>query len=120
MHLSYRSSSQRCSVKKVFLKISQYSQDKTCPRVFFIKVAGLRSATLLKETLAQVLSYEFCYIFKNTFFYKTPLVAASEVISSGKWSDLGHFLKDQGKFFCHFYVPFFYIFLTPKNHKLSL
>ena len=32
----------------------------------------------MKETLAQVFSYEFCYIFENTFLYKTPLVAASE------------------------------------------
>ena len=32
-----------------------------------------------KETLAQVLSCEFCEISKNTFFYRTLLVAASEV-----------------------------------------
>ena len=30
-----------------------------------------------KETLTQVLSYEFCEIFKNTFFYRIPPVAAS-------------------------------------------
>ena len=30
-----------------------------------------------KETLAQVLFCEFCEIFKNTFCYRTPLVAAS-------------------------------------------
>ena len=40
---------------------------------------GVRApATLLKkETLAQVFSCEFCEIFKNIFFYRTPLVAAS-------------------------------------------
>ena len=27
-----------------------------------------------KETLAQVFSCEFCEIFKNTYFYRTPLV----------------------------------------------
>ena len=32
-----------------------------------------------KETLAQVFSREFCEICKNTFFYRTPLVAASEI-----------------------------------------
>ena len=32
-----------------------------------------------KETLAQVFSCEFCEIPKNTFFHRTPLVAASEV-----------------------------------------
>ena len=31
-----------------------------------------------KETLAQVFSCEFCEISKNTFFYRTPLVAASD------------------------------------------
>ena len=30
-----------------------------------------------KETLAQVFSCEFCEISKNTFYYRTPLVAAS-------------------------------------------
>ena len=30
-----------------------------------------------EETLAQMFSYEFCKIFKNTFSYRTPLVAAS-------------------------------------------
>ena len=34
--------------------------------------------------------------------------------SSVKWRDPRHFLKSQGKFFCHFHVPFFYIFLTSK------
>ena len=32
-----------------------------------------------KETLAQVFCCEFCKISKNTFFYRTPLVAASVV-----------------------------------------
>ena len=31
-----------------------------------------------KETLAQVFSCEFCEIYKNTFFYRIPLVAAFE------------------------------------------
>ena len=33
---------QRCSVKKVFLEISQNSQENTWARVSFYKVAGLR------------------------------------------------------------------------------
>ena len=32
-----------------------------------------------KETLTQVFSCEFCESFKNTFFYRTPLVDASEL-----------------------------------------
>ena len=37
---------QRCSVKKVFLEISQNSQENACARVFFNEVAGLRPAAL--------------------------------------------------------------------------
>ena len=33
-----------------------------------------------KETLAQLFSCEFCEIYKNTFYYRTPLVAASGVL----------------------------------------
>ena len=62
---------QTYSVKKVFLEISQNSQENTCARVpkacNFIK----------KETLAQVFFCEFCEISKNTFSHRTPLVAAS-------------------------------------------
>ena len=36
-----------------------------------------RPVTLLKKTLAQVFSCEFSEIFKNSYFYRTPLVAAS-------------------------------------------
>ena len=43
----------RCSVKKMFLEISK------------------------KETLAQVFSYEFCEISKNTFFHRTLLTLLS-------------------------------------------
>ena len=31
---------QRCSLKKVFLEISQNSQENTCARVFFNEIAG--------------------------------------------------------------------------------
>ena len=33
-----------------------------------------------KEALTQVFSCEFCEIYKNTFCYRTPLVAASGVL----------------------------------------
>ena len=62
-------------MKKVFLEISQNSQENTC--LFFNKVEGLRPASLLKDTLTQVFSCEFCEISKNTFSYRTPPVAAS-------------------------------------------
>ena len=50
-----------------------------CQSLFLNNVADLRPATLLKkETLAQVFSCDFCEISKNTFYYKIPLVAASD------------------------------------------
>ena len=67
--MTVRGSRQRCSMKKVFLEISQYLQENTCARVlFFNKVADLRLATVLKKTLAQVFSCDFCEISNNTFF----------------------------------------------------
>ena len=58
---------QKCSVKKVFLKISQNLPENTLCQSLLFK----------KETLAQVFLSEFYKIFKNTYFYTTPLVAAS-------------------------------------------
>ena len=49
---SIRSSHQRFSVKKMFLEISQNSQENTCVRTLFLnKVVGLRPPTLLNERL---------------------------------------------------------------------
>ena len=41
----------------------------------------LASLFFLKETPAQVFSCEYCDIFKNTFFHRTPLNAASKTYS---------------------------------------
>ena len=57
-----------CSVKKVFLEMSQNSQESTCARVSFL---------VKLQILTQVLSCEFCEISKNTFCYRAPLVATS-------------------------------------------
>ena len=61
---------QRWSVKKVFLKISQNSQENARTRVYFyIKLQALALQLYKKrETLARVFSCEFCEIFKSTFF----------------------------------------------------
>ena len=66
--------SQTCSAKKVFLEISQNSQENTCV-CNFIKI----------ETLAQTFSCEFYEISKNTFSYRTPPVAASDWDSQFLW-----------------------------------
>ena len=70
---------QRCSVKKLFLEISQNSYQNTCVRIsFLIKLQASTCNFIKKESLAQVFPCEFCEIFKNTYFYITPLVAASD------------------------------------------
>ena len=68
---------QRCSVRKVFLEISQNSQENTCARFSFLIKLQTPATLLKKEALAQVFSCEFCEISKNTFSYRTPRVAAS-------------------------------------------
>ena len=60
-----RNSSQRRSVKQMFLKISQNSHEITCVRASFL----LKSQE--KEIPAQLFSCEFCAIFKNTLL-KVP------------------------------------------------
>ena len=63
------SSHPRCSVRKDVLRnFTKFTGRHLCQSFFFNKVAGLRSATLLKKTLTQVFSCEFCKIFRNTFF----------------------------------------------------
>ena len=59
---------QRCSVKKLFLNISQNSQENTCDRVFFLKSCRPWPVTILKKWI-----WHRCFpvssekIFKNTF-----------------------------------------------------
>ena len=59
----------RCSVKKVFLEISQNSQESTCVRdSFLIKLQALLANIIKRESLTQVFSCEFWEISKNNFF----------------------------------------------------
>ena len=74
----------RCSVKNVFLEISQNSQENACGNSIENKTEKRDSIaeaynSIQKETLAQVqvLSSKFCKISKNTFSWGTLLVAAS-------------------------------------------
>ena len=67
--------------KKVVLRnFAKFTGKHLCQSLFFNKVTDWRSAILLKkDTLAQVFSCQFCKISKNTFFHRTPQVAASEL-----------------------------------------
>ena len=92
--------------KGALKNFAKFTGKQQCQSIFFKKVTGLRTGVFwnfakftgkqqcqstffnkkLKETLAQVYFVEFCEISKNTFFYRTPLVAASEILSgSNAW-----------------------------------
>ena len=43
-------------------------------KIFF---ENIRACDIIKKGLTQVFFCEYCEIFKNTFFHKTPLVAAA-------------------------------------------
>ena len=72
----------KCSIKKGVLRnFAKFSGKYLCQSLFFHKITGLRPATLLKKTLAQVFSCDFCKISKNTFYYRTPLMATSDYVN---------------------------------------
>ena len=67
----------RYSAKGTFLKIYQNSLENTSARVsFLIKLLSEVCKFIKNETLTQVFSCEFWEIFKNSFLYRTPPVAA--------------------------------------------
>ena len=59
---------QMCSVKRLFLKISQNVQENTCARISFLINLQAPATLLKKETGARVFSCEFSKILKNIFF----------------------------------------------------
>ena len=70
--LWYKSSHLKCSIKKRSYKFRKFFKN-TCARVSFL-IEGLRLAILLKKRLCgQAFFCEFCEVFKNIFFYSTPL-----------------------------------------------
>ena len=92
-----RSSHQRCSIKKLFLKISKYSQEKPWAYNYFIK------------THQHVFSCEYCKIFQNTYFEEHLRTAAYNLSSMGLLSSYWNHLwrkvvnKDLSSFFSFFF-----------------
>ena len=83
--LDSRSSRPEVFCKKGALKnFTTFTGKYLCQILFFNKVAGLRPATLLKRVSGTGVSRKFCEIFKNTYFCRTPPVAAFEIL----WLDL--------------------------------
>ena len=70
INLLYRSSHQRCSLKKVFLKnFIKFTGKHLCWSLFFNKVSGLRPSTLLKKRLQQR-----CFPVNFLKFLRTPFL----------------------------------------------
>ena len=78
--LTDRNSHRKCSVKKGVLRnFAKFTGKHLCQSLSYSLCNFIK-----KETLAQVFSCEFCEIFKNNFFKRTPPVAASVGVSSLK------------------------------------
>ena len=72
----------RCSVVGALENFAKFTGKHLCQSLFF-------NNFIKKETLAQMFSCEFCEIFKNTFFKRTPLVAAfNSFILNKKWDGI--------------------------------
>ena len=63
-------------VRKVFLKISQISQENTCVGVFFSKV----ECKFIKKRDSQETFCEICEIFKNAYFEEHLRTTASKLL----------------------------------------
>ena len=69
--------------KGVLRNFTKFTGKYLCQSLFVNKVPGLRPKAcnfIKKETLAQVFSCDFCKISKNTFFYRTPPMGASDFV----------------------------------------
>ena len=70
-----RISHRRCSIKKLYLNILQYSPAKVCIGVLLLRKLQARRKN---ETPTQMCSSEYCKIFKSTYFEESLRTAASE------------------------------------------
>ena len=67
----------RCSIKNVFLEISQNSQENTCARdSFVIKLQACDLQPYYKRVSDTGVFLWILQNSKNTYFYRTPLLAA--------------------------------------------
>ena len=60
------------SLKKVFLKVLQYTQENTCAGISFKQSCRSAAHSIKKETLVQICLCEFCKVFKRHFFKYIP------------------------------------------------
>ena len=75
----------KCSVKKMFLEISQNSQENTSAKVSFLtklQALGLRRATLLKKRL-----WHRCFPVNFAKFLRTPFLKPAVAASAEAYSE---------------------------------
>ena len=102
--------------KKVFLEISQSSQENTCARASLsIKLQAWGLQLCLKETLAQVFSCEFWEISKNTFFTEHLWVMFLFAADLNLWScELDNFI------FILLYLAILYWYYVKESHIIQI
>ena len=66
----------KISILKSFAIFTEKHQGWT---LFLVKLHVSKPASLLKGETNKIFSCEYCEIFKNSLFYRTPLVAASGI-----------------------------------------
>ena len=99
------------SVKKMFLEFPKIQRKTPVWDSLFYQFFYLNFIKI--ETLAQVFSCEFCEISKNTFFYRTPRVAAS-------WSYIELYLELCGNSYSYGDGPILNLKLEKKVHKHAI
>ena len=72
---------QKQSTRGVLKNFTKFTGKHLCQSPFLIKLQASACNFIKKEALAQVFSYEFCEISKNTFSYRTPPMAVSESVN---------------------------------------
>ena len=77
----FRSSHRRCSIKKLFLKISRYSQDDTCVGISFL-IKSHACNFIKKGSQHRYIFCEYREIYKNTYFEEHLQTAASAFLES--------------------------------------
>ena len=85
----FRSSHQRCSIKKVFLEISQNSQENTCARIFGKNVSQNTSGRLLLQLSAVLIKDFFWKFIYYIIFNCRSLTKSSLIIEDLFWRSSG-------------------------------
>ena len=94
---------QRCSLKKVFLEISQNSQENTCASLFFNKIAGLFLQHTSGGCFCNSHLFDWCFIMKINGFESVNFVSLKTKLICTRLRDfvlMITFILTQKYYFC--------------------